>query len=250
MYAHDAVQPGYAGASKRERVEHMFDRIAGRYDLLNRVISLGLDRGWRREVVGEVTRRAPGGRVLDVATGTGDLALALARAGVGEVVGADISAGMLAEAERKVAAERQDAGGRLAAVRFERADALGLPFDDGAFDAVTVAFGVRNFEDLEAGLRELRRVLRPGGAVVVLELGAPRQELLRSLHGWYSRHVLPTIAGVVSGERAAYEYLPESVASFPDSAAFARILGACGFRDVEARPLTFGVTHLYVGVRA
>ncbi len=250
MYAHETVQPAYAGDSKRDRVERMFDRIAGRYDLLNRVISLGLDRGWRGVLVREVTRRAPRGRVLDVATGTGDLAFALARAGMGEVVGVDISAGMLAEADRKAAAVRADDGGSPSEVRFQRADAQSLPFPDEAFDAVTVAFGVRNFEDLDAGLRELHRVLRPGGVLAVLELGAPRQSFLRGLHGWYSRVVLPRVAGMVSGEHAAYAYLPESVANFPEADVFARILTERGFGDVEVRAFTFGTAHLYVGMRA
>jgi demethylmenaquinone methyltransferase/2-methoxy-6-polyprenyl-1,4-benzoquinol methylase len=222
----------------------MFDRIARRYDTLNRVISLGLDQGWRRVLVREVATRHPAGRVLDVATGTGDLAFALAAAGLGEVVGLDISPGMLAEARRKAESPRA-----AASVRFELGDAAALPFADASFDAVTVAFGVRNFEDLEVGLRELARVLRPGGTLAVLELGTPRSRLLRLGHAAYTRGLLPLVAGLVSGERAAYTYLPASVAAFPEPARFAELLTACGLRDVRTRLFALGAAHLTLSTR-
>ena len=245
MHAHDAIQPDYAGDSKRARVEAMFDRIARRYDTLNRIISLGLDRGWRRALVREVASRAPGGRMLDVATGTGDLAFALSRAGAREVVGADISDGMLDVARRKA-----EHGKSPGAIRFERADAAQLPFQDRDFDAVTVAFGVRNFEDLGAGLRELARVLKPGGTLAVLELGKPRNGFLRVGHAFYTRGILPLVAGLVSGERAAYTYLPASVQAFPDPQRFGEVLGDAGLSDVKTRSFAFGAAHLHLARRA
>jgi demethylmenaquinone methyltransferase/2-methoxy-6-polyprenyl-1,4-benzoquinol methylase len=244
MHAHDAIQPDYDGPTKRARVEAMFDRIARRYDMLNRVISLGLDRGWRRSLVREVVRLAPGGRMLDVATGTGDLAFALSKAGAREVVGADISDGMLDVARQKAATAKD-----RPAIRFERADAAALPFSDADFDAVTVAFGVRNFEDLEGGLRELARVLKPGGTLAVLELGKPRNGLLRAGHAVYTRAILPLIAGLVSGERAAYTYLPASVAAFPDPRRFGEILGEVGLSDVRTRAFALGSAHLHIARR-
>jgi demethylmenaquinone methyltransferase/2-methoxy-6-polyprenyl-1,4-benzoquinol methylase len=247
MYAHDAVQPRYDGSSKRDRVARMFDRIASRYDLLNRVISLGLDKGWRRVLVREVASRHPAGRLLDVATGTGDLALALAGAGASEVIGVDISPGMLAEARRK--SDAPAPAKAASAVRFELGDAAALPFPDARFDAVTVAFGVRNFEDLEAGLRELSRVLRPGGTLAVLELGTPRSRLLRLGHAAYTRGILPLVAGLVSGERAAYTYLPASVAAFPDPTRFASLLETLGLADVRTRAFALGAAHLTLARR-
>jgi len=219
----------------------MFGRIAHRYDLLNRVLSMGRDVGWRRVTARRVAATRPE-VVLDVCTGTGDLALAIREAiREGWVAGSDFCLPMLGLARRK-------AKGRGRPVPLFAADALRLPVADAAVDVVTVAFGVRNFSDLAAGLAELVRVLRPGGLLLVLEFSRPRG-LLAPLLGWWARNVPPRIGRLMSGDREAYAYLPASVKTFPDSAEMCRILAAAGLDGVGARPLTGGVTTLYEGVR-
>lgn len=235
MFEHDQVRPAYPGESKRARVEAMFDRIAPRYDRLNRVISLGIDASWRRTLLRHVMELTPR-RVLDVATGTGDLALSFAAAGVPDVVGVDISQEMLAVAETKAARAHVP-------VRYTRADAEALPYNDGTFDAVTIAFGVRNFEHLARGVAELVRVVRPGGLLAVLELSTPTAPVLRAIHGAYTRHVLPHVGAALSGERAAYEYLPASVAAFPSAERFRQVVEDAGCA-ASSVPLTLGVAHL------
>jgi demethylmenaquinone methyltransferase / 2-methoxy-6-polyprenyl-1,4-benzoquinol methylase len=217
-------------------IQGMFGRIAGRYDLLNRVLSLGLDVSWRRTVARRVSALEPR-LVLDLCTGTGDLALAL---GDG-VVGADFCLPMLALARRKA-----QQGGRL--LPLCAADALRLPFADRSLDAVTVAFGVRNFAALDQGLAEMVRVLRPGGALVVLEFSRPRG-VAAPLLGWWARTVPPRIGRWVSGDPEAYSYLPASVSTFPEGATMARRLAAAGLAPVLVRPLTGGVVSLYEGRR-
>jgi demethylmenaquinone methyltransferase/2-methoxy-6-polyprenyl-1,4-benzoquinol methylase len=240
-YRHDALSPSYEGAAKTERVRTMFDRIAGRYDTLNRLISLGIDARWRDRVVRTVVAHGATS-VLDVATGTADLAIAMAAAGIPDVVGVDLSPGMLAVGREKVA--RTGLG-----VRLELADAAALPFEDASFDAITVAFGVRNFEDLGKGLRELVRVLRPGGLIAVLELSTPTAPLLRAAHRFYTMQILPRVGALVSGEGAAYRYLPASVAAFPDPPAFREALVAAGAERPRTLPLTFGVASLHLATR-
>ena len=238
MFDHEQVEPAYPGDAKPARVEAMFDRIAPRYDQLNRVLSAGLDRGWRRALVAHaLVGRAR--TALDVATGTADVALALAAAGVAEVVGVDLAEEMLARGRTKAAT----AG---LTVRLARADAEALPFADGAFDAVTCAFGVRNVAHLTRGLAELRRVVRPGGTLAILELSTPTDPTLRLLHGLYTTHVLPRLGAALTGEGAAYAYLPTSVAAFPDAAEVVRLLGATGLVGARARPLSSGLATLYV----
>ncbi len=215
----------------------MFGRIAHRYDLLNRVLSLGCDVSWRRAVSQRVAAARPA-LVLDVCTGTGDLALAI---GDGLVVGADFCLPMLDLAKKKIA----DRGRRLPLCA---ADALHLPFSDGSADVVTVAFGARNFSDLGAGLAELARALRPGGLLLVLEFSRPRGPLAPIL-GWWARNVPPRIGRMMSGDSEAYSYLPASVSTFADSAEMCRNLTAAGLDHVRARPMTGGVVTLYEGVR-
>ncbi len=230
---------------KKDQVEAMFDRIAPRYDLLNRVLSGGTDVRWREKAVrflGEALHERPA-RLLDVATGTADLALDALRLAPHEVVGVDLSEGMLAVGREKVAAR-----GCEGRIRLLQADAAALPFDDGAFDGALVAFGVRNFENLGAGLREIRRVLRPGAPLVVLEFSHPRAFPIKQGYEAYSRHVLPRVGRAVSGASGAYDYLPESVAAFPDGAAFLGELQAAGFTGLAERRLTFGVASLYRGL--
>lgn len=242
MFDHEQVQPAYPGDAKPARVEAMFDRIAPRYDRLNRVLSAGLDRGWRRALTREVLVTRPRA-VLDVATGTADLAIELAAADVPVVVGVDLSEEMLARGRTKATAAKR-------VLRLERADAESLPFADGTFDAVTCAFGVRNFAHLTRGLSELRRVLRPGGTLAILELSTPADPTIRLLHGLYTRHVLPRLGAALSGEPGAYTYLPASVAAFPDAAEFGALLAAAGTVGVRVRPLSFGIATLYVATAA
>ncbi|WP_295992026.1 bifunctional demethylmenaquinone methyltransferase/2-methoxy-6-polyprenyl-1,4-benzoquinol methylase UbiE [uncultured Alistipes sp.] len=231
-------------SSKKEQVRTMFDRIAGRYDLLNHVLSMSIDRLWRRRTVRLVAARAPR-RVLDVATGTGDLALALARAlPEARITGLDLSEGMLAAARGKVAA--RGLSGRIELVQ---GDAERLAWPDATFDAVTVAFGVRNFGDLERGLSELARVLRPGGQLAVLEFSRPDNPLFRRLYEFYSGRILPRIGGLLSRDKRAYEYLPASVGAFPPPEDFLAMLRAAGLADCTARSQSFGIARIYTARR-
>ena len=227
---------------KAEAVESMFDAVAPRYDLLNRVLSFGIDRYWRTQAVRLLADEQPT-RVLDVATGTADLALKAHRMlHPREVVGVDLSAEMLRYGREKI--ERKGLSSRISLVQ---GDAANLPFDDDTFDAALVAFGVRNFENLTAGLRDIGRVLRPGGRLVVMEFSTPRSGLIKPLYAWYSRHVLPRIGGALSPDQGAYEYLPSSVAAFPDGPDFLDRMADSGYADLLWRPLTFGIASLYRG---
>ena len=226
------------------RVRGMFARIAGRYDLLNHVLSGNTDRRWRRRVARRLRGSLkPGARVLDVACGTGDLALAVSEAAPeARVAGLDFCRPMLEIARRKAAA----AGG---AIPFVEGDALRLPFGDGSFEAATIAFGLRNLSDVEAGLGELRRVLAPGGSVAILEFSRPVVPGFRALFQLYFHRVLPLVGGLVSGSRGAYEYLPDSVSKFPDQQRLAGMMRDAGFEDVRFENLTGGVAALHTGRR-
>lgn len=227
---------------KAEQVEAMFDAIAPRYDLLNRLLSFGIDQWWRRQAV-EMLREERPRRVLDVATGTADLAIQAARTLDPEaVVGVDLSEEMLRRGRRKVARK-----GLAGQITLREGDALDLPFEDGSFDAALVAFGVRNFEELEAGLREIGRVLRPGGTLVVLEFSWPRASVIRTLYTLYARYVLPLVGRLISGDPEAYTYLPASARAFPDGIDFLHRLRAAGFTNLVWRSLTFGIAALYRG---
>src|SRR2546430_984747 len=205
----------------------MFGRIAGRYDLLNHLLSGNVDKGWRRLVARTLSSSlVEGARVLDVACGTGDLSLTLASAGAAKVVGLDFCRPMLEIARRKA-----DAGSRV--IPFVEADALRLPFADGSFDVVTIAFGLRNLAGVEEGLRELLRVLKAGGRAAVLEFSSPVVPGFRALFRFYFTRVLPWVGGLVSGSRGAYEYLPDSVSRFPDQKGLAALMRDAGFEGVE-----------------
>jgi demethylmenaquinone methyltransferase/2-methoxy-6-polyprenyl-1,4-benzoquinol methylase len=219
-------------------VRAMFARIAPRYDLVNRVLSLGQDVRWRREIARRVAAAAPR-VVLDVCTGTGDLALGFDGRS-GWVAGADFCVPMLAEARRKTSDHARDPA-------WFAADALQLPLRDASVDVVTVAFGVRNFEDLDRGLAELIRILAPGGRLLVLEFSRPRGPVAPLL-SWWMRHVPPRIGGRLSGDREAYTYLPTTVGTFPDTDEMTRRLRGHGLDPVTARPFTGGVATLYDGV--
>ncbi len=232
------VKPYSDAGSKREQVEQMFDHISPRYDLLNRLCSLGTDQGWRRKLVRAVGSE-PVGQLLDVATGTADLAIMASKV-AGRVTGADISAGMLEQGRAKVAK-----AGLEGKVRLVQADAADLPFPDASFDVVTVAFGVRNFEVLEAGLRGMARVLRPGGRLFVLEFSTPQRTPFKQLFRFYFHEVMPVIGRLVSKDEAAYAYLPASVDAFPQGRHFEQALERCGLVDIHSRQLTFGVATLY-----
>lgn len=226
---------------KKQQVEAMFDDIAPRYDLLNRVLSFGIDRWWRRRAIALLREDQPH-RILDVATGTADLAIAALSLGPETVVGVDISEEML-EVGRKKVKER----GLADRIALRRGDAEKLPFSDSQFDAVLVAFGVRNFENLEQGLSEIHRVLRPGGALVVLEFSQPHAFPIKQLYAFYSRYIMPRVGGVVSKNEAAYQYLPESAAVFPSGEAFLERMRKVGYENVRWKPLTFGIASLYKG---
>lgn len=238
------VKPYNTHRTKKEEVREMFDNIAPRYDLLNHTLSMSIDRLWRRRVVRIVRRGCPQ-RILDVATGTGDLAVDLARGIPGaQVLGVDLSEKMLDVARRKVAARGLD--GRIV---LDAGDAEHLALGDAAVDAATVAFGVRNFGDLEAGLREMARTIKPGGRVVILEFSRPRNRLFRALYEFYTYRILPRIGGLVSKDKRAYEYLPASVGEFPSPEAFMELMARAGFRNCRARSQSFGIAQIYIGER-
>ena len=236
-----AVAPASTGPSAPS-VKRMFASISGSYDRANQILSFGMHHGWRTAAVRWSGARA-GDRVLDCATGTGDLAIAFRRAvgPEGEVVGTDFCDEMIAIASEK-------AGRAGLSIRYETADVLTLPYDDRSFDIASIAFGIRNVEDPARGLAEMARVVRPGGRVVVLEFGQPGSALFAPLYRFYSRRILPTIGGWVSGERSAYEYLDRTSSRFPAGERFIALMRATGaFRRVESRPLTGGVAYVYAG---
>ncbi|HTM21424.1 MAG TPA: bifunctional demethylmenaquinone methyltransferase/2-methoxy-6-polyprenyl-1,4-benzoquinol methylase UbiE [Kofleriaceae bacterium] len=219
----------------------MFDGIAHRYDLLNRIMSLGMDRGWRRRTVRALALQ-PGDRVLDLATGTADLAIAVARRWRGvDVVGVDPSTAMLAHGQAKV-----DRAGLAERIRLERGDAQALPFADGTFTAVTIAFGLRNIPDRARALAEMARVTRPGGRVAVLELGEPRRGLLAAPARFYVHHVVPRLGALLSGA-AAYRHLQRSMAAFPPPDQVLAMLRAAGLEPARPRRFGFGACHLFLG---
>lgn len=239
------AQPDNAQETKKSQVRTMFDRIAPRYDLLNHLLSLNVDRLWRRRVV-QIVRRKSAETLLDAATGTGDLAIDLAR-GIPNVRirAVDLSERMLDLARQKIAARKLDDRIALAVE-----DAENLSFADDSFDAATVAFGVRNFGNIDAGLREFIRVLKSGGQVVVLELSRPKNRMFRWLFETYFHKLLPRIGGIVSNDRRAYEYLPASVAAFPTQERFLKMMQEAGFRNCRARSQSFGIARIYTGEKA
>lgn len=225
--------------TKKEQVSDMFDEISEGYDNLNRVISLGMDQSWRRKVIASILAHQPQ-NVLDIATGTGDLAISLAEHGLKNIVGLDLSKGMLAVADKKIKDKHLEDK-----IKTQVGDSENLPFEDNSFDAICVAFGVRNFENLAKGLLEIHRVLKPGGLFIVLETAVPQKFPLRQGYAVYTRFVLPTIGKLFSKDRSAYSYLSESASHFPCGETFNTILREVGFVDVVDKPQTMGVASIY-----
>jgi demethylmenaquinone methyltransferase / 2-methoxy-6-polyprenyl-1,4-benzoquinol methylase len=223
------------------RIAGMFDAIAPRYDLLNHVLSAGLDRRWR-DIAVDALELSPGARVLDLCTGTGDLAIATVRRAPGSVVvGVDFAGEMLRLGLTKVRAL-----GLGSRIRLVRGDATRIPLADASCDGATVAFGIRNVAEPGQALVELARVLRPGGRLAILEFGQPRIPGVRTLYAWYFRHLLPLVGRLISRHQSAYSYLPASVGAFPPPAKFLQMCESSGLRQARAVPLTFGIVYLYV----
>lgn len=229
--------------NKKAQVAEMFDNIASKYDFLNHFLSMGIDKGWRRKAIREVAEVKPA-TILDVATGTGDLAIAAVSTGPKNIIGVDISEGMLEVGRKKITEH-----GLQDRIVLQYGDSEHLPFETGSFDVVMCAYGVRNFENLEAGLKEMHRVIRPGGKVVILEFSHPRQFPVRQIYQFYFRYILPTLGKLVSKHSSAYTYLPESVRAFPEGSVFCATLERCGFQIPKARQLTFGITTLYTAYK-
>ena len=228
---------------RKENVREMFDHIAPTYDQLNHVLSMNVDKLWRRHALREIVDGSAQ-RILDVACGTGDSTISIAKAaGEGSTVtGVDISEGMMALVEGKAAK-----AGVADRIRLQVADGEALPYEDGAFDRVTCAFGIRNFEHPELGLAEFLRVLKPGGRLVILELSVPENRFLRWGYNLYFMHFVPWIGGLISGDKAAYRYLPASVQAFPGRREWTATMVRCGYANVRHRAFTFGLCRMYVG---
>jgi demethylmenaquinone methyltransferase/2-methoxy-6-polyprenyl-1,4-benzoquinol methylase len=227
--------------AKKEQVARMFNNISGHYDFLNHFLSMGIDRGWRRKAIGLLRPSQPK-TILDVATGTGDFAIEALKLSPDRVVGVDISEGMLDVGRRKVRERKLDDR-----IELKFGDSEKLPFEDNSFDAVIVAFGVRNFENLDAGLSEMLRVVRPGGTVVILEFSKPSNFPMKQLYNVYFTAILPILGRWISRDSSAYRYLPESVKAFPDGQKFLDVLTTSGYKNPQCTPLTFGISSLYWG---
>ena len=228
---------------KKQQVTKMFDTISKEYDGLNRVISFGIDIKWRNKVVKLVADKNPE-NILDIATGTGDLAISLTKTSAKEIIGLDISDGMLEVGRQKISSKKLD--GIISMVIGDSED---LPFEDNTFDAITVAFGVRNFMNLEKGLSEILRVLKPNGIFVILETSVPTKTPYKQGYKLYSKYILPTIGKLFSKDRSAYQYLSESASVFPFGEELNNILRQIGFINVEDQPQTFGVATIYTATK-
>ncbi len=224
---------------KKERVRTMFNDIAPKYDLLNHVLSMGIDIQWRKKVRRLLATIHPE-KILDIATGTGDLAIELAKLKPREIIGADIAVDMLKIGEEKVKAKKLDN-----IIEMEPGDSESLRYDDNYFDAVTVAFGVRNYENLLKGLKEMNRVMRPGGLVAILEFSKPHGFPFRNIYNFYFKNILPGVGRMVSKNDEAYTYLPDSVQKFPENKDFMEVMAQAGYQHIKQQRLTFGIATLY-----
>ena len=229
---------------QKEKIQQMFDGIAPDYDRLNHLMSLGVDRSWRRRALREIVTPERPQALLDIACGTGDFALAQARRmhANSRITGLDLSEGMLAVMREKV--EKAGLAGRISC---EQGDCEQMRFAEGSFDCATIAFGIRNFAHREAALEEILRVLKPGGRLVILELSVPENKLLRWAYNLYFMHFVPWIGGLVSGDKAAYKYLPASVQAFPGRREWTATMVRCGYANVRHRAFTFGLCRMYIG---
>ena len=240
------VKPYEVDGSKKQQVSKMFDNIAGNYDFLNHFLSLNMDKTWRRKMIAELNTVNPK-NVLDVATGTADVAInTIKQLNINDLTikGVDISAEMLNIGRKKIEKE-----GLSERIELTLGDSEQLPYEGNKFDAVTVAFGVRNFENLERGLQEMHRVLRGGGKLVVLEFSKPTIFPFRQLYNFYFKYILPIIGKLTSKDNRAYTYLYESVQAFPDGDKFLTVLNKIGFKDIQCKPLTLGICSIYIGYK-
>lgn len=243
MYKQESVTP-YGEGSKQEQIRRMFDKIAPSYDRLNHALSLGIDRRWRRTAVDALGIHQPQ-QILDIATGTGDFALLLAkRIKPQHIVGADISEGMMAVGREKVKEE-----GLQNVISFQYEDCMRLSFPDGSFDAVTSSYGVRNFQNLDKGLQEMQRVLRPGGHLLIVELTPPPCFPMKQLFWLYAHVVMPLLGRLISHDDSAYTYLPASMEAFPQPEQMEGILRKAGFTEVQWRRFTFGISTMYLATK-
>lgn len=233
------VTPYNTGAAKKEEVEQMFDNIAFRYDFLNSLLSLGIHKGWRKKCVNKLEALHPK-NILDVATGTGDFAIACAKLNPQKIVGVDISEGMMKFGREKLVKLKLDD-----LITLQKGDAETIDFADNSFDAIVVGFGVRNFENLEKGLINLCRILKPGGKLVILEFSYPRKFPVKQFYNFYFSYVTPFIGKLLSKDSRAYSYLPESVKAFPDNENFVGILKKCGFSNANYKSLSAGIAAIY-----
>lgn len=244
QYGSEKVLPYNEEEVKGKQVRRMFDAIASKYDFLNHTLSLGFDKGWRRKGIRFLKSFHPE-LILDLATGTGDLAIQMYRSlAPKSVIGADISEGMMNVGREKV---RQE--GLSDVVLFAYQDAMGLTYPDCSFDAVTAAFGIRNYEDIEQGLSEMYRVLKPGGCLMVLELSTPEYFPMRQLYQIYSKIVIPTVGRLFSKEKNAYNYLPASIRQFPQGEVMKELLSKIGFVNADVKTFTFGICSMYTGIK-
>lgn len=239
-YQQESIKPYSNEGAKGEQVERMFDQIAHSYDFLNHTLSLGIDRSWRKAAIDSLKPYAPQ-RILDVATGTGDFALmAVDRLHPQSLIGADLSEGMLSVGREKV-----ERAGKSDIITLQKEDCMALSFEDNTFDAVTVAYGVRNFEDLDRGLREMLRVLKPGGRLVIIELTSPVRFPMKQLFWLYAHVWMPMVGKLVSRDSRAYSYLPATMEAFPQGEVMQGIIEKAGFQSVKFRRFTFGLSTLY-----
>ena len=239
-YQQESIKPYSNEGAKGEQVERMFDQIAHSYDFLNHTLSLGIDRSWRKAAIDSLKPYAPQ-RILDVATGTGDFALmAVDRLHPQSLIGADLSEGMLSVGREKV-----ERAGKSDVITLQKEDCMALSFEDNTFDAVTVAYGVRNFEDLDRGLREMLRVLKPGGRLVIIELTSPVRFPMKQLFWLYAHVWMPIVGKLVSRDNRAYSYLPATMEAFPQGEVMQGIIEKAGFQSVKFRRFTFGLSTLY-----
>jgi demethylmenaquinone methyltransferase/2-methoxy-6-polyprenyl-1,4-benzoquinol methylase len=238
-----AVPYKHSKRAKKKQVEEMFDNISHKYDLLNHVLSLNIDKIWRRNAINLLIQHNPK-KILDVATGTGDFAITANKKLKCKVVGIDISSGMLERGTQKIK-KRNLAD----SITFQKSDSENLPFSDNVFDAAIVAFGVRNFENLKKGLSEILRVIQPGGAFIVLEFSKPEKWPVKQLYFFYFRYILPLVGRIISKDKSAYTYLPESVSEFPDGERFLNILSEVGFTKNEYFKQSFGIASIYKAIK-